>query len=626
MECFGRAYVWLFLFFLVAQEAKSQDKVSFGKVSLDELKMSRYDKDTTAEAVILSDVGRLDGNNIHFTRHIRIKVLKKSGLRWGNWVFNTPSKSDFKVAVFNLSGGQIVKEKAEPVSVFKEDVVRDYAVYKVFAPSVRVGSVIDIYFWFVGVPREWRFQETIPVVYSELTLEPTDRIYFTKTSSGLEPLEAISPFKWRARYVPAFKVEPFTNNYSNYITKFSIQLESISLPGYQYLAYSTSWRKIIDNLLSSKYFGSHLEGSNFLNDQAKAIKEKNLPVNKAIEEVYAYVQKNAKWNGVKTLFASLDLRKNFEENHSCSSAEINLVLIALLNKIGINTVPLVLSTRDNGLIPEHTAMVDKLNYVVGFVDHENTRLLLDATSEFAAPGILPGYCLNGRGLMVKRDNEQWLTLAGNNKAAKSQYTEVNVGKNGEATATINRDFSGYAFLDWMEGLKKSNYNADAIKNELQKGNPKIKIDKYEVVNKNREAMRGKETLTADVSDQLIDAGDEYLLNPFVFFEYAENPFKSETRKNPVDLGCPKELKSTIVVRIPNDFEIKQIPASTKFATPDGSASFTFFASGSPGKLEFMALVKISKYIFTETEYLELRQFFSEMIKVINMPVTLSKKT
>jgi|GEM_PF-1874832 hypothetical protein len=625
MEYFNRKSFYFCLFFCVAGKAFSQNQVSFGKVSMEEMKMSRYEEDTTADAVILSDIGRLDGNTFHFTRHIRIKVLKKSGLQWGNWVFNTPARSDFKVAVFNLSGGQIIREKVESASIFKEEVVNKFEVYKVFAPSVRVGSVIDIYYWYVGMPSEWRFQERIPIAYSELTLEPIDRVYYTKTYFGREPLETVSPNKWRAQHMPAFKVEPFLNNYTNYITKFSIQLEAVTLPLFSGFI-SSSWRKIIENLLVNSHFGVVLDGSNFLNGAARAIKEKNLPLNKAIEEAYAYVQKNAKWNGVKSMYATSAFKSNFEEDHSCNSAEINLALITLLNKIGINTVPLVLSTRDHGMIAEHSPTLDKLNYVIGYVDHENTNVLLDATSEFTTPGILPGYCLNGRGLMVKKENEQWFTLVGKNKAVKSQYTEIQIGKNGEATAIINRDFSGYAFLEWMENLKDNNYDAETIKNNVQKEHPKIKIEKYEVVNKNKEVLKGKETLTADVSDQLIDAGDEYLFNPFVFFEYSENPFKAETRKNPVDFGCPKELKSTIIVKIPDDFEIKQIPPSTRFSTPDGGAMFTFFANGSPGKLEFMVMVKISKYIFTEDEYLELRQFFTQVIKVINTPVTFSKKT
>jgi hypothetical protein len=79
-------------FMLLLQPGYCQNKISFGDVSLEELQMTTYEKDSSAGAVILSDIGKLNGNDARFTRHIRIKILNKSGLDWGNWVFNTPTR------------------------------------------------------------------------------------------------------------------------------------------------------------------------------------------------------------------------------------------------------------------------------------------------------------------------------------------------------------------------------------------------------------------------------------------------------------------------------------------------------------------------------------------------------
>src|SRR5688572_28872696 len=86
--------------------------VSFGKVSLEELKMTTYEKDTAAGAVVLSDIGEFNGQTLKFKRNLRVKVLKKSGLGFGNWTFDIPFKGEFKVFVFNFINGQLVKEKA----------------------------------------------------------------------------------------------------------------------------------------------------------------------------------------------------------------------------------------------------------------------------------------------------------------------------------------------------------------------------------------------------------------------------------------------------------------------------------------------------------------------------------
>jgi hypothetical protein len=619
-----KALLTVCVFLFAISENYSQGKISFGKVTLDELTMTEYQRDTTADAIILADIGRLNGDNLEFTRHMRVKILKKSGMEWGNWVFNTPSKSDFRVAVFNLKDGKIVKESIDSKSIYTEDVINKFEVYKVFAPNIKTGSVIDIMYSHFGAPLEWRFQERIPVVYNELTLDQTDRITFKKTHFGLEPIETISANKWRSQNMPAFKVEPFLSNYSNYITKFEFQLELLNIPGRIYLEYSTTWRKVIENLLEDRDFGDVLKASNFLNKAAEEIKNKKLPINKTIEEVYNYVQNKAKWNGRKSMFATLNFKKNFEESHSCNSAEINLAMIILLNKIGINTLPVVLSTRDNGMLVEYSPTASKLNYVIGYVDHEDTNIFLDGTSEFTVPGILPEFCLNGRGLLVKKDNEQWLNLLRKNQEQKIQFSDITITKDGEAVAKISRDFNSYAFLNWMEELKENNFDLDIQKNKLQRENNEINIKSYEIINKNKNALNAKEFLNVEISNQLIDAGDEFLFNPFVFFEFSDNPFKSENRRNPVDLIYPKELRNTIIVKLPKEFTTKEIPASTKLATPDGSASFTFLTNSTPGKLEFMALLKISKSVFTEAEYLELRQFVSEVIKVIKSPVVLSK--
>jgi hypothetical protein len=71
----------------IAQAAK------YGKVDEAELKMTQYELDTSAAAIVLSDFGYTKfsfGHEMQVTteRHIRIKILKKSGYNWAD--FNIP--------------------------------------------------------------------------------------------------------------------------------------------------------------------------------------------------------------------------------------------------------------------------------------------------------------------------------------------------------------------------------------------------------------------------------------------------------------------------------------------------------------------------------------------------------
>jgi len=612
----------LFLGILVT--GYSQKKLSLEKVTMEEMQMTSYPEDSTADAVILMDIGRLDGNNLTFTRKRRIKILKKSGMDWGNQRFNTPTKGDFKVVTYNLVDGEIQTEKANSKSIHEEKIVDDFEIYKVFAPNVRVGSVIDITYSHLGPPLEWRFQERIPIVANELILEHTDYIRFSKTHFGFQPIETISPYQWRCQKMPAFHPEPFMSTYENYITKFEIQIESIGRPGYNYFEYSTTWKAVANNLLRAWSFWG-IDSPVLLNDFAKKTKGSTLTTKEKIQAAYDYIQANMKWDGNSALYCSRDFRERFQNTHTGTSADINLLLVALLNKMDITTYPVALSTRSNGMVVPFSAAISKLNYVVSYVQHEDIEMFIDATlTNVATPGILPARCLNGNGLLVKKDNEQWLELNKSFNSAKRQYVNITMDPSGPVTAKVFNDYVGYGFLDWADKVKANNNDAEIMKNSVQKENPDLTITKYEVSKIDPKTVAGKETIELDMTNQLIDAGGEFIFNPFVMFEYQQNPFKSEDRKYPVDLNYPRDFSSTISVAIPKGFSVKSMPESIKFNNPDGSASFVYMASSTASAMQFRVVLKINKHIFTESEYKDLRLFFSEVVKKLNTPIELSK--
>ncbi len=607
-------------------EGHSQKKISFGKVSMEELLMKRYEPDTTAGAVVISDIGKLSGIDAKFTRHIRIKILNKSGLDWGNWTFRTPTKGFFNVLVFNLSNGEITKDKADNNSIYKEEIIKNFKVYKVFAPNVKVGSVIDISFSFFGTPFEWRFQERIPIIYSELTLEENEVISYSKYFLGLQPIETISPTSWRAQNMPAFKIEPYTNNYSNYISKFIFQITSFSIPGTSvYVAFSTSWKNINNNLLDDPNFGGVLNESNFLNEFAKKLKADSLSTKEKVNSAVHFIQSKLKWNKVKSVIATDGLRSNFLTSHSGNSAEINLALITLLNKAGITTYPVVLSTRDNGLLPENFPSLDKLNYVVGRVQYEGVELLIDATSDFISVGNLPSYCLNGSGLLVKRETEQWVTLNRNEFIdTKKEFISLKIDSDGKAKAKVTQEFIGYGYINWSEEQLLDNNDKDLRKQKIQLSFPGIEILTYELNKSDPSSSMSKEALTVDFSNQVVDAGDEVIFSPFSMYEYTSNPFRSEERNYPIDLLCNKEINTTMIIQLPNELKVKQLPESIKVHTPDGNASFTYLANNSNNVIQFKLTLKINKHVFSEIEYLELRNFFSQVIKAVNTPLQFTK--
>lgn len=103
----------------------------FGKVSEEELRMERYDRDPDAEAVVLCEEVRtyyLIGNQ--FTRmtdyFIRIKVLKAEGKEYADvelpYVFQRENYASLDAVAYNLVDGKVVKTPLKKQYLFREQV------------------------------------------------------------------------------------------------------------------------------------------------------------------------------------------------------------------------------------------------------------------------------------------------------------------------------------------------------------------------------------------------------------------------------------------------------------------------------------------------------------------------
>jgi hypothetical protein len=289
----------------------------------------------------------------------------------------------------------------------------------------------------------------------------------------------------------------------------------------------------------------------------------------------------------------------------------------------ITAYPVVLSTRDNGMLVQYSPTSDKINYVVAYVRHGDVEMLLDATMEYPAPGILPSRCLNGQGLVVKEDTEEWIDLNLGYNDTRKNFVTINIQNDGQVRAKVVRDFGGYGYLQWADELKTNSNDKEIQKHKIQKQYPNSKLFSYDINKNDPGKLNAQESVELDLTDQFIDTGAEWLFNPFALFEYASNPFKSEIRQYPVDLVSPLEITTTVLVQS-GGYTIKKIPASEKLNSIGGSATLTYLAMPAENGMQFKITLKLTRAIYTESEYLELRQFISEVVKKINTPVELVK--
>jgi hypothetical protein len=127
------------------------------------------------------------------------------------------------------------------------------------------------------------------------------------------------------------------------------------------------------------------------------------------------------------------------------------------------------------------------------------------------------------------------------------------------------------------------------------------------------------------TDYVQDLGKSVYINPFVMYD-SENPFKSQTREYPVDFGYARTRQFTIVVTVPQGFEIKKIPESVSFSAENGGAKFSYASMAANNTISIRCEMKIERQFFNESEYQILRTFFSEVGKKMNEVIELNKKT
>jgi hypothetical protein len=606
----------------------SQEKVKFGKISEEELAMTQYDRDTSAEAVILYDQGVLDGNSLQFNRHLRIKILKKSGYERANLLVDVPGKSFVKGFSYNLEGGELVKTKLSKESIFQEEVVEDLTVLRVFMPNVKEGTIIEIEYSHFGPPFEWKFQDEIPVVYSELYLQPNSYIDFGKNMYGYEHLAYSSADRWIAKDMPALREEPFTNSINNYVNKMEIELRSINIPGALYKDYASDWKSVYTTLAESTRFGKELARTGYLKSEAQQIMSAYNTPEERIIEAHAFIKEHIKWNENNRLYASNELNTIYKKEKIGNSADVNLSLISLLQRMDINAQPIVLSTVDNGVLSLAVPSLSKLNYVVGYVKLGDEEYFLDATEPNLPAGILPERCLNGMGRLIGPNVNAWIDLTPKEQIAREVVqAEFVLGQDGTITGSIDckrYDYSALRFRDRMAEIA----NEDDYVEELERKYNGLRIEEYAIKNKDENLIEPVyEEFKVDVSEMADDLGATIAFAPLFFNVDHENPYKSASRVYPIHFKQPIQKSSVVRITVPEGYAFVDLPEPLSVKLPDNGGVFVYNVS-KLNDLQVQVLYKldIKKTVFLPDDYPYLQKLQSIIIDNLSKQLLIKSRT
>lgn len=605
----------LILIFLVTYSGIWAQKapMKYGKIDQADLEMKVYPADSSASAVVLCNYGYFDTNQFQFVHQKRIKILKEEGKDEANFFVPASEKASVKGQTVNLENGVPVITKLNKTGIFIERISKNNYQARVVMPNVKVGSVIDVEFYYEGIPPYWSFQETIPVRWSELTIEENINFSIRKNFVGYVPLAESSNNRWVAKDVPAFKSEPYINNHKNYLSRLNIEILSIHIPGSFYKDYATTWEAVAKILREDDDFGGRLYGLNlFLNELEKQIKSSTSSPEERMAKAYDAIKK-IKWNDKNSIWANeYGLSYSFNKKIG-NSADVNLNLVSLLRKLDIDANPVVLSTRGNGVLPPFSVSLNKLNYVIAQAVIGEKSYLLDATEDNLPLGMLPERTINGRGLIIKKEGQDWVDLVPQKKDRTVSILNLNLSADGTLKGNWAKSVFDYGALDERDHYKTFNSQDEYLKS-IESKYVGLSIDNFKITGIDSIQQPLTEDFSITLKNKVTKANNQIFINPIIFDKYTENPFKAEERTYPVDFVTPIEETQIFVLELPTGYTIDQLPKNTKMIMPENTGSFQMLSSLNDNKVQVLFKLNINKPVFIQSEYQDLKAFFDELVK------------
>lgn len=653
--------------------------IKFGDVPEDDLTMTVYPLDSSAAAVVLADYGeseitynQTNGWEIQFERIRRIKILKKEGYDWANFTIPLFTKDNrdeklngLKAVTTNLEGNKPVTSKLDKDAIFKESINENWDHVKLTMPNVKEGSVIDISYHIVSpylsYYQDWEFQSTIPVRWSEykarfpeyfeyqrfmqgyvqlkisdngsnrkvITLRSKERTGGSGFSTGMAKTNFTTHniehteynYRWVATDVPAFKEEPYMTTYRDYISKINFELAFIKMPDSPIENFLGSWDNVNKELLDANGFGGVVKRSNFLN---KTVEElvvgKDSPVEKAIA-IYGYVKSNVEWNGNYRLFTDGNFKSVLDEKKG-TAADINLMLVSMLQKAGLKADPVAISTRNHGFIRQQFPASSQFNYIICALQMEDKMLLLDATDRSLPMTMLPERCLNGSGLLVAEGKAKWIELSSPVKTRTIVDASLGFEGDGSLKGQVKVLKDGYDGQR-MRLAYHTNGEEAYIKSFSEKSGWDIIDSKFENLKDLNEPVNEVHEISLQDGNNL-NASILYI-NPFLNNAVKENPFKSENRIYPVDFGSPFEKTSLIKLKVPEGYIVEELPKTIAIGLPNNGGKYLYSINNMNGIISLTSLMSINKGIFVQEEYPNLREFYNQIVAKQSELIVLKKK-
>ena len=604
----------------------------YGDVTLEELEMTKYEKDSSTQALYLIDYGnsKFVPRNLKMQMeiHVRIKVLEQSGLDYGNLEFSyIKGDSDLtklKAATYNLEDGKIVKTEVSKKEWITEKVNDKLYVKKISMPNVRVGSVIEYtYFQNIGdiysLPS-WNFQSSIPTVHAEFKIGlPQYGSYMPNFQGYVQSVYSNTDkgiYHIVMKDVSALKSVPYVTTMENFRSRLEFEIKSISAPSYGTKTFMKDWPSINAEMLEYNGVG---KAFNRRNAARKLIpQDQNWTNNEeSLIEIYNHVRDHFTWNE-KVAYGVVDTSKELWKEAEGDNADINITLGQFLKQVGIEAYPVLLSTRRHGYVNLYAPLVSQFNYLIVYARIGEKEYLLDATDKNRPYNVLPSRALNGDGFMIREQGARWIGLGLNKEMNSKVFSyEFGINEDDELEGTGSLVFRSSAAADMRDRMAKQEEEYESSDSD-EESSPMDSYTIGEIENLEFKDLEDpSKPLMASfdfvLEDGYMEVGDKLFIKPMLKKHASSNPFKLDERDYPVEFAQKTMYTYLFKVTIPEGYEVSELPKSENIKLPEGGGRFIYTIGEEAGTVQLIVRYQLLKTTYKPSEYIFLKQLYDLIV-------------
>lgn len=648
-------------------------EIKFGKISKEELEQTSHPKEPEAPAAILSKkhfVRYVYDDNRGFQQvreiNLRIKIYSQEGFSYADHetpLFNTTgnvyeSISKVTGSTFSLENGKIVETKLKNDQVFtnKENDYRK--IVKFTMPNIKPGCVIeykyeitspftqsldeiacqytipiDVLAIRIAIPKYYTFKPNIKGYYPINLKQSTEEgvissTSFARTGGYAQKSTGVTDkftyvnnvYTINSTSIPSIKDEPFVDNLNNYRTSLNMEILGVQFPGKNYENYSQTWADVVKSIYKSDSFGNELSKKGYFENDLNTVVGSITDPKEKIAAVLEFCKSKIKWDG-NAGYGTKSGVKDAYKNGAGNVGDINLNLINMLNAVGFESYPVLVSTRSNGIPLFPTR--EGFNYVVASVQHENSTMLLDATDKYSVVNMLPIRAINWNGRLIKKtgDNEQ-ISLFPNYASQENTIVSYTIGNDTKISGKRRSQYTAYQAKSFRE--KFNNVSKESYLDKLENENKGVDISNHEVTNDKDIYMPVTESYDFAVANGIDAVGKTMMFSPMLYLATSTNPFKSETREFPIDFQYPIKDRKTITVTIPEGYEVESLPSSINLTLPDNLGSYKYSIQKTAVSIQLSVQLEINNSYISQINYADIRDLFKQMVDKEAEKVVLKK--